>query len=484
MVAAMEPMTIQSVILKAGVLTDEAIRNGSLNKNTKKRGNGRESVRYGNVKDDNKRFKTGMEFATTTNPVRKKSLCQGLQGGAKNGEPTECQKPDSSSWACFKYGGTDHYKATCLRFNRALRQGENHPNQAFAIDGGQGRGNNGNLARGRAFMMGTEKAFQDPNIVTVAFTLNNHYATTLFDSGADYSFVSTTFMPLLDIEPNNLGFSYEIEIASRQLVEINKVIRGCKLEIEGHTFDIDLISFGHGSFDIISLRRTARREGEISRLTPSREIEFRIDLIPGAMLVANSPYRLAPSKMEELSSQLRELQDKGFIRLSSSLWGAPLQEVQFLGHVINGDDIHVDPSKIESVKNWEAPRTPLEEMAFQTLKDKLCNVPILALPDGPEDFVDEEQLFNDYDCEIRYHPGKSSIKDKILATQNEAFEVVNALAKMLQGLDEQMEHRSNGTLYYLDRIWVPLMGDVRTLIMDEAYKLKYYVHPGANKLYY
>ncbi|GJU88000.1 reverse transcriptase domain-containing protein, partial [Tanacetum coccineum] len=85
--------------------------------------------------------------------------------------------------------------------------------------------NNGDQVRGRAFMMGAWEARQDPNRVTGTFTLNNHYATTLFDSGADYSFVSTTFMPLLDIDPSNLGFSYEIEITSGQLVEINEVIR-------------------------------------------------------------------------------------------------------------------------------------------------------------------------------------------------------------------------------------------------------------------
>nr|GEY35411.1 putative reverse transcriptase domain-containing protein [Tanacetum cinerariifolium] len=68
-----------------------------------------------------------------------------------------------------------------------------------------------------------------------------------------------------------------------------------------------------------------------------------------------------------------------------------LRKVQFLGHVINGNRIHVDASKIEAVKNWKAPITPSEgeehELAFQTLKDKLCNVPVLALPDGPEDFL-------------------------------------------------------------------------------------------------
>ncbi|GKF01608.1 putative nucleotidyltransferase, ribonuclease H, partial [Tanacetum coccineum] len=214
-----------------------------------------------------------------------------------------------------------------------------------------------------------------------------------------------------------------------------------------------------------------------------------------AMPVAKSLYRLAPYELEELSGQLKELQDKGFIRPSSSPWGVPvlfvkkkdgsfktciddlfdqlqgsqffskidlrsgyhqlgvheddipktafrtryghfvftvmpfgltnapaireehvehlrlvlellkkeklyakfskcelwLREVQFLGHVINGNGIHVDHSKIEAVKNWKAPRTVTkgeeQELTFQTLKDKLCNAPILALPDGPKDFV-------------------------------------------------------------------------------------------------
>nr|GFA60988.1 hypothetical protein [Tanacetum cinerariifolium] len=74
----------------------------------------------------------------------------------------------------------------------------------------------------RAFMLGAEEARQDSNIVTGMFTLNDHFATTLFDSGADYSFVSTTFKPLLGIKPSKLGFRYEIEIVSEQLVEINK----------------------------------------------------------------------------------------------------------------------------------------------------------------------------------------------------------------------------------------------------------------------
>ncbi|GJR65563.1 putative reverse transcriptase domain-containing protein [Tanacetum coccineum] len=104
---------------------------------------------------------------------------------------------------------------------------------------------------GEHLCWGQRRLARNLNIVTGTFTLNNHYVTAVFDSGADCHFVSTAFTPLLGIETNNLGFSYEIEIASGQLVQINKLIRSCTLEIEGYTFDIDLIPFGSESFDEI-----------------------------------------------------------------------------------------------------------------------------------------------------------------------------------------------------------------------------------------
>ncbi|GJS19520.1 hypothetical protein Tco_0448152 [Tanacetum coccineum] len=118
----------------------------------------------------------------------------------------------------------ERYIASTLT-DEALRNGSIKKNPEKRGNGREpskdrnGRGNQGNQARGRAFMLGAEEARQDPNIMTGTFTLNDHYATTLFDSGVDYSFVSTIFIPLLDIEPSDLGFSYEIEIASGQLVE-------------------------------------------------------------------------------------------------------------------------------------------------------------------------------------------------------------------------------------------------------------------------
>ncbi|GKB25595.1 putative reverse transcriptase domain-containing protein [Tanacetum coccineum] len=179
-----------------------------------------------------------------------------------------------------------------------------------------GGGNQGNHARGRAFMLGAEEARQNPNIV-------------------------------MGIEPSESGFRYKIKIASGQLVEIDKVIKGCKLEIEGHVFNIDLISFGHGNFNvIIGMDWLSNRKAEII----CHEKVVRIPLLDGKVLrvlgekpeekmrqlksakakkkeqeeIVVSPYRLAPSELEKLLGQLKELQDKGFIRPSSSPWGAPV----------------------------------------------------------------------------------------------------------------------------------------------------------------
>ncbi|GKF72091.1 hypothetical protein Tco_0208205 [Tanacetum coccineum] len=122
------------------------------------------------------------------------------------------------------------------------------------------------------------------------------------------------------------------------------------------------------------------------------------------------------------------------------------------------------------------------------------------------------ELFNDYECEmIRYHPGKANVvadalsrkervkpkhiramamtiqfgvKSMILVAHSEAFKEENALAERLHGLDQQMERKKDKSLYFMDHIWVPLMGGVRTIIMDEAHKTRYSMHPGADKMYH
>ncbi|GJU09630.1 putative reverse transcriptase domain-containing protein [Tanacetum coccineum] len=349
-------------------------------KKVEKRGNVGEPSKDRSGMDDNKRTRTVNAFATTVNHVGRENtgtLPKDCRSVPRNMNPVNAKNPTVR--ACYECGSTDHVRPACLRWNRPQGPGENRPNQVAANNRGQGHGNQRNQARGRAFMLGAEEARQDSNIVTGTFTLNNNFSTTLFDSGADYSFVSTTFIPLLGLEPNDLRFKYEIKIASRQLVEIDKVIKGCKLEIEGYVFDIDLIPFVHGSFNVIigmewlsnykakivcheKVERIPLSDGKVLRvlgerpdekarflmgikkqeeivvvrefpevfgmtlsgLPPIREIEFRIELIPGATPIAKSPYHLAPSELEELYEQLKELQDKGFIRPSSSPWGAPI----------------------------------------------------------------------------------------------------------------------------------------------------------------
>ncbi|GKC79320.1 putative reverse transcriptase domain-containing protein [Tanacetum coccineum] len=207
MVAATEPTTIQKAVQKASTLTDEAIRNGSLKNNPEKRGNGGEPSRDRNVKDDNKRTRTGNAFATTTNPVRREYIgaalkcanynlhhslesachacfnCNRLGHLAKDYRvvtrmvnPANARNPTAAHEVCFKCGGIDHFKAACPRLNQAHRPGGNRPNQDVTNNGGQGRGNNKNQECGRAFMMGAEKARQDPNIMTDMDWLSKHKA--------------------------------------------------------------------------------------------------------------------------------------------------------------------------------------------------------------------------------------------------------------------------------------------------------------------
>ncbi|GJU96362.1 retrotransposon protein, putative, ty3-gypsy subclass [Tanacetum coccineum] len=271
------------------------------------------------------------------------------------------------------------------------------------------------------------------------------FSTTLFDSGVDYSIVSVYLIPLLGLEPSELGFKYEIKIASGQLVEIDKVITGCKIEIEGYVFDIDLT--------------------------------IRIELILGCTDCKGLLIVLAPYELEELSGQLKELQDKVTAKNRYSLPridGSTLTDYKgcsFLkDRTLGLDTISYVCMRMNSKTGLELVldilqlqtrdeacrtlRTLLrlftivtqkckafdwgeeQELAFQTLKDKLCNALVLALLDGPEDFVvycdasglglgcvlmqrvKQElnmrqrrwiEMFNDYDYEIRYHPGKANV---------------------------------------------------------------------------
>nr|GFA34975.1 hypothetical protein [Tanacetum cinerariifolium] len=574
----------------------------------------------------------------------------------------------------------------------------------------KGRNQRNEGARRRAYVV-VENPQQNLNVVTGTFLLNDHYASVLFDSGAERSFVSIEFTPFINISPVALMTSYEVELADGKIVSIDTVLCGCTLALFSHMFKIDLLPTRLGSFDVIvgmdwlsyhraiivcyeKIFRIPLPNGEIleihgekpekdqkslscikadevrlddirtvcdfpevfpndlTGLPPVREIEFCIDLIPGALPVVKSPYRLAPSEIElnkltiknryplpridDLFDQLQgaccfskidlrsgyhqlRVREKDipktafrtryghfeFTVMPFGLTNTPavfmdlmnrvckpyldkfvivfiddihiysrlekeheahlktildllkkeelyvkfskcefwLKEVQFLGHVVNREGIHVDPIKVESVKNWKTPESPTEirsflglvgyyrrfienfskiakpltqltqknkayvwgdkqEEAFCILKEKLCNAPVLALPGGPNDFVvycdasnqgfgcvlmqrgKKElnmrqrrwvELLSDYECEIKYHLGKAN---------GEASKDLKAPAEWLRGLERHFEKRDDGGVYFFDRVWIPSVGGIRKLIMDEAHTSRYSVHPGADKMYY
>ncbi|GJX08264.1 putative reverse transcriptase domain-containing protein [Tanacetum coccineum] len=230
---------------------------------------------------------------------------------------------------------------------------------------------------------------------------------------------------------------------------------------------------------------------ELPGLPPLRQVEFRIYLVPGVAPVARAPYRLAPSEIKELSVQLQELL-KWIIRIPPELitllkkerlyakflkcdfW---LDSVQFLGYVIDRSGVHVDLAKIESIKSWAAPMMPMkknkkyewgeeEEEAFQTLKQKLCSAPILALPEGTKDFM----VYCDFLLKIR-------------EAQEEAMKRKNVKAKNLGRLIKPIfKCRPDGTRCFRNHVWLPRCGGLRDLVMHESHKSKYSIHPGSDKI--
>ncbi|GJU08907.1 putative reverse transcriptase domain-containing protein [Tanacetum coccineum] len=218
--------------------------------------------------------------------------------------------------------------------------------------------------------------------MTGTFLLNNRYASILFDTSADRSFVSTAFSSQMDIMPSTLDHYYDVELADGRIIGLNTILRGCTLSHEppfqhkfnarrtwlfrcyswyglvgkttsgqqGHYTYLETpkireymlkgfpILLAHvTTYEVEDKSEKKRLEDvpivqdfpevfpeDLPGLPPTRQVEFQIDLIPGAAPVARAPYRLAPYEMKESPEQLKELSDKGFIRPSSLPWGAPI----------------------------------------------------------------------------------------------------------------------------------------------------------------
>ncbi|GKF08972.1 putative reverse transcriptase domain-containing protein, partial [Tanacetum coccineum] len=251
---------------------------------------------------------------------------------------------------CFECGRQGHYRSYCPKC-----KDQNRGNKA-------GNKNEVGEARGKAYVLGGGDANPDSNVFKGTFLLNNHYALILFDSGADRSFVSTTFSTLLDITPDTLDVSYAVELADGRIFETDTVLKACTLGLLGHLFNINLTPIELGRInaiigmdwlanhhavivcdekivripygDEVLIVQVTKKEIEdkleekrledvptvrdflevfpedLPGLPTTRQVEFQIDLVPGAALVVRAPYRLAPTELQELSTQLQELSDK------------------------------------------------------------------------------------------------------------------------------------------------------------------------------
>nr|GEX25355.1 reverse transcriptase domain-containing protein [Tanacetum cinerariifolium] len=137
---------------------------------------------------------------------------------------------------CYECGVQGHFKRECPK----LKNNNNHGNQG-------GRNN----APAKVYAVGRAGTDPDANVVTGTFLLNNRYASVLFDTGADKSFVSTAFSTQINITPSTLDHCYDVELADGRIIGLNTIFRGCTLNLLNHPFNINLMPVELGSFDAI-----------------------------------------------------------------------------------------------------------------------------------------------------------------------------------------------------------------------------------------
>ncbi|GJT01943.1 putative reverse transcriptase domain-containing protein [Tanacetum coccineum] len=318
----------------------------------------------------------------------------------------------------------------------------------------KGRNHQDEGARAGAYMMGTESPHPNLNVVTGTFLVNDHYTSILFDSGAEKSFVSTEFTPFINTAPAALDTSYEVELADGKVVRSFDVIVGMDwlayhravivcyekivriplpngeiLEIQGERPEKDprslsCIKADEKKLDDICIVRDFPEVflDDLTGLPPVREIEFRIDLIIGAL-----PVYLFDQK--ELNMRQRQ-------------WIELLSDYEC--------EINYHLGKENVMANASSRKERLKPRRVRTMSMTI----------------------------------QSGLKAKILEAQGEASKDLKAPTEWLRGLETHFERRDDGRIYFFYLIWIPLVGGVRKLIMDEAHTSRYSVHPGAYKMYY
>nr|GEV17083.1 putative reverse transcriptase domain-containing protein [Tanacetum cinerariifolium] len=353
---------------------------------------------------------------------------------------------------------------------------------------------------------------------------------------------------------------YDVKLADGKIIGVNTIICGCTLNFMNHPFNIDLLPVPLGSFDVIIgmdwltkyhgviicdekiVRVPFRREmlifqgngdnhreesrlniisctkaqeylskGYLSSIPPARQVEFQIDLVPSAAPVARAPYRLAPSEMKELAEQLQELSDKGFIRPSSSPWGAPvlfvkkkdrsfrmcigyrklnkltvknrnlLPRIDDLFDQLQGSSIY---SKIDLRSGYHQLRVREEDISKTAFRTRYRHyefqnkVHRIYRPQEFTTYPRSKRVEHEATAPLRVRALVMTIglnlPKKIPEAQTEALKPENLSAEDIRGMlrkdlpKEKLETRADGTLCLNNRSWVSCFGDLGTLIMYES----------------
>nr|GEU29733.1 hypothetical protein [Tanacetum cinerariifolium] len=308
-----------------------------------------------------------------------------------------------------------------------------------------------------------------------------------------------------------------IEIVDGESVKVNRVIHDCKLELGNSLFTIDLIPLGHGSFDVI-VRMDWLSKNKTIIVCHEKVVEIPIKE-GGYFEFKGNTKQEHEVDLKLVLESLRK--DKLYAKFSKcEFW---LQEVHFLGHVVNRSDgikdfvVYCDASnqglgcvlmqrgkviayasrqlKIHK-KNYTTHDLELGAVVFglKTWRHYLYGTKsvIYTYHKSLQHIFDQKELnmrqrrwielFSD--LSVRFATILSGVEEMILAAQSKAFEQENFLVERLHGLDQQMERKEDENWYFMNRIWVPLVGDVRMVILNESHKSRYSVHPNADKMYH
>ncbi|GKD21976.1 putative reverse transcriptase domain-containing protein [Tanacetum coccineum] len=367
----------------------------------------------------------------------------------------------------------------------------------------------GGNSPGRAYVICEAEHNQGPNVVTGTFLLNSRYATILFDSGSDKSFVNTSFSHLIDIKPGRLNTSYEVEQADEKVVSTNTILKSFTLNLVDHLFDIDLVPIELGTFDVI-VGMDWLVEHDAVIVCGKKEVHVPYKSKPLVVKGDRGPSRLKVVSCIKARKYVEKEGSKDFVvycNASFKDFGAALmQQEKVIAYASRQLKKHEE--------NYMTRDMELGAVVFalRLWRHYLYRTKCTVFTDHKSlQYILEQKelnmrqrrwikLLSDYDCEIRYHPGKANVvadalsrkerenplrvrslvmtvhtmlPDRILNAQTEAMKEENVKAENLGRLIKPIfKIRSDGIRYFDKRIWLLLFGGLRDLIMHESHKLK------------